>query len=390
MFKIAAVAILLAAHLTPPAHAEPCVPLTPSRIGSLPALALAGAGASSRRCALPAVRAQATSDGAALLGAGAGALRSRAIDLGTLGGPYSSARAVNDHGVVAGESVLPDFSQRAFVWHNGVMRDLGTLGGEFSGATGINNSGHVVGYSGTPAGEIHAFVGRVGGGTLVDIGTLGGTFSYATAINDFGHVVGGSTTAGDAELHAFFWAAGVGMIDMGTLGGGFSFARAINARRQAAGTSNNADFEQHAVRWQPLRGLVDLGAPSGFTIAEAAGINFSGAIAGFANQAVHNPRAFVWRLGTWTDLGASFPDAQTEATGINNDEDVVGSAYFTTADGGTTGKALVWNRRGVATDLGALIGADSSFGHAINSQGHVVGMAQLSGSSEYHAFLLLR
>ena len=385
MIKLAFVALLLAAHLVQ-AIADPCAPSAfAGRPGVLPALMRVDAGG--HPCGLPAAPLKSSIGLTAALPAAA---RLRAIDLGTLGGGYSAARAVNDQGDVAGESSLPDFSQRAFVWRHGVMRDMGTLGGEFSGATGINNHGQVVGYSATPGGETHAFVGRIGAGTLIDIGTLGGTYSYATAVNDAGQVVGGSTTAGDGELHAFVWLPATGMIDLGTLGGGFSFARGINGRGQAVGTSSNALFEQHAVRWRPLQFPADLGAPPGFTIADAAGININGTIVGFANQAVHNPHAFAWRQGAWTNLGASFPDAQTEATGVNDAEEVVGSVFFTTPDGTTTGKALVWNRRGVALDLSSLIGGDSSFGHAINSKGHVVGMAQLPGSSEYHAYLLRR
>src|SRR5260370_5754550 len=54
-------------------------------------------------------------------------------DLGTLGGTYSFAYAINNSGVVAGGAATPsqiDFvSQTAFRWDGGQLINLGTLGG---------------------------------------------------------------------------------------------------------------------------------------------------------------------------------------------------------------------------------------------------------------------
>ena len=74
--------------------------------------------------------------------------------------------------------------------------DLGTLGGTFSEAVAVNASGQVVGDSTTAApGERHAFSWTRAGG-MVDLGTLGGSFSFAAAVNDGGQVVGSSAIAG--------------------------------------------------------------------------------------------------------------------------------------------------------------------------------------------------
>ena len=76
--------------------------------------------------------------------------RYRIIDLGTLGGTFSRARAINNHGEIAGESLLPDDGDvTAFYWQAGEMRQLlpyvpGSSGSS-SGAA-INNSGVVVGF----------------------------------------------------------------------------------------------------------------------------------------------------------------------------------------------------------------------------------------------------
>src|SRR5262245_6445438 len=66
-------------------------------------------------------------------------------DLGSLGGGYSDAVALNESGQVIGTSGLANGTYHAFLWQNGVMSDLGTLGGNGSYASDINNAGQVVG-----------------------------------------------------------------------------------------------------------------------------------------------------------------------------------------------------------------------------------------------------
>jgi probable HAF family extracellular repeat protein len=73
------------------------------------------------------------------------------------------------------------------------MTYLGTLGGAYSTAYAINDMGMVVGDSETAAGQEHAFL--YSGGTMYDLNTLisplsGWTLTYADGINDQGQIIG--------------------------------------------------------------------------------------------------------------------------------------------------------------------------------------------------------
>jgi len=102
------------------------------------------------------------------------------------------------------------------------MIDLGTLGGTYSVANAINERGQVVGISGTAAGRFHAFMWQ--DGVMTDLGTLGGPDSHASAINERGQVIGAAYNA-SAQEHAFLWEDGV-MTDSAL------YRRALQRRRR--------------------------------------------------------------------------------------------------------------------------------------------------------------
>ena len=128
-------------------------------------------------------------------------------DLGVLPGQvYSRANGINAIGQVVGFSGLQRDSteSRAFMWSSQTgMIDIGTLGGGYAQANAINDAGYVTGASQTqgmgPMVITHAFIYRLPTppypryNRMVDLGVLGGFSSYGMAINSYNHVAGYST-----------------------------------------------------------------------------------------------------------------------------------------------------------------------------------------------------
>jgi probable HAF family extracellular repeat protein len=178
-------------------------------------------------------------------------------DLGTFGGRYSYAYALNDDGWVTGSAFTPNFAaQRAFLYNGGTLRDLGTLGGTNSVGRDIDSSGWVVGGANTASGAWRAFLHD---GTIIrSLGTLGGASSEAFGVNDSGDVVGEATIS-SGESHAFIYLGGQmldlnGMIDPAS-GWVLTAARAINESGQIAGFGT-VGGQTHAFRLTPAQDLV--------------------------------------------------------------------------------------------------------------------------------------
>jgi len=205
-------------------------------------------------------------------------------NLGTLGGFNSSANAVNDKGQIVGASDTPanDGTQHAFLSSSKGLIEIGTLNGTGSSvAFGINDFGVIVGQSSTTSGDTHAFIYQ--NGKFTDIGTLGGTFGTATAINLEGVTVGYSALSGDQVIHAFVYYRGK-LQDLGVLGGNSSTANAVNDLVQIVGVTNvGGTGLSHAFiysfgQYQDLNNLID--PNSGWELTSASAINDKGEIIG--------------------------------------------------------------------------------------------------------------
>lgn len=247
------------------------------------------------------------------------------IDLGTLGGRYSDAYAINDSGQVVGRANTSNGETHAFLYSNGAMTDLDTpLGSQSGVAYGINYIGQVVG----DLYHHNRYTFLYSGGAM----TLDGILTEAHDINDHGQVVGQASVGG--SNHAVISSGGV-VTDLGALLGGVS--------SRAYGVNNNGQ----------VVGLVFTNSSDGY--------------------------AFLYSNGVVTNLGTLGGRGHSAAYDINSSGQVVGSAETSAC-----GRHAFLYSGGVMTDLSKLC-YKSSVAWGLNDSGQVVGY--ISGSGSLHAFL---
>jgi probable HAF family extracellular repeat protein len=161
------------------------------------------------------------------------------VDLGSVGGNFVSAFAVNERGDVAERAELPSRVSHAFLDRNGAIADLGTL----TGRTNSRGQGIAKGKSSdgrspiainpmpmrscTPAAPCPIFTRWF---------PIGGSASFANAIDEIADIAGDVLTLNDTEDHAILFRRG-SVLDLGTLGGTFSISDAVNSQDQVVGTS---------------------------------------------------------------------------------------------------------------------------------------------------------
>jgi probable HAF family extracellular repeat protein/predicted outer membrane repeat protein len=315
------------------------------------------------------------------------------IILDTLGGERSYAYAINDSGQVVGQSSTSDNQTRAFLWDkdNG-MRNLGALEipgnpGQpyyYSCATGINNSGQVVGYSGYYDGPERAFLWE--NGQMFSLGTLGGRDSHATGINNQGQTVGYSINS-NGDRRAFLWHNGI-MQDIGTLEGRTTYAYGINDNGQVIGESYTSNG-YNAFIWD--NGVMtNLGTIDQYG-SVAKSINNSGQITGSITpeKSYIRQEAVLWDNNTITTLGyldANDPTSYGHA--INENGQIVGYSLLRIGPS-DLGHACLWEN-GELIDLDIFFPENIYATHAydINGSGYIVGYAEIIGGNEYRAFLM--
>jgi len=172
-------------------------------------------------------------------------------DLGTLGGTWSRARAVNEAGLIVGAAALAGGEVHAFSWKDGVMIDLGTLRGQaFSEAFAIAPDGVPLGISCDSPSTVPAgcHVVRFDRSGLSDLGGLSDAMSV-TAMNP----------AGDVALYRypsenFLWREGV-VYDISGEAAAYAWSRLgvfAGGRLSSALCAPNAAGDAVVAIWVPI------------------------------------------------------------------------------------------------------------------------------------------
>jgi probable HAF family extracellular repeat protein len=262
--------------------------------------------------------------------------------------PYSGAKAINDRGTVVGHSYDAD-GGRAVVWESGQpIREIEIAqGGDFINARAISNSG-LIGGSYKPAlpnVSNVAFLWR--DGVLTDLGTLGvgvagKAGSYAQSINDRGQVLISSTHP--EGLRAAIWEQGrlrvLKPLEEQRGRASDTAAYTINAFGQAAGCSGKDPA--YPVVWDDDGTITRLfenrsgqrNTPAGC----ANDINDNGVIVG-AMRKNGVGRAFIWDaasgiidLNDLVTASRAGWDRLESAIRINNRGEIIGLALTKTGD----------------------------------------------------------
>lgn len=352
----------------------------------------------------------------------------RVIDLGTLGGTFSTGNAINDAGWSMGASdEAGNNVQLATVWIHGLQIPLGTLGGPSSDIAWPvkNNFGLVSGetengvhdplnetfscpvFGFTSGNSCVAFAWR--NGVMMQLPGLGGNNSVGGGDNDLGQIVGwaensfhdptcasGGGLVQVLQFEAVVWDQRGGQWQVRQLpsypGDPDSSAVAINDAGQVVGISGTCDVAIgaysaiHALLWENGK-PINLGNLGGHGWNTPDAINNLGAVVGFANQANDVtdgtlnfiPDAFLWTKETgMVDLHTLPGDAISEATDINIEGQVIGVSFASTDFSGA--RAFIY-QNGVMTPLNNLISASDQSKFFISSTGGINDFGQIAAQA---------
>jgi probable HAF family extracellular repeat protein len=289
--------------------------------------------------------------------------RSYAItEVGSLGGKYTHATALNRRGEAIGTSRLAGTGDvlapmRAFIGRRQV-REIEIPGAIFSSATAANSSGAVAGIWSPANGVTHAFLYSGGQIVLLEDGALGGELRPvalsdsgvmvlngkegvyvhdtrlrsahpkflaelrgATAMdaNESGLIVG-YREIGKGVIRAFSFQAGR-VTDIGTLGGTRSVARAVNDRGEIVGWSEIGSSQRTHAFLISNDVMQDLGTLGSWDSAATA-ISDSGDVVGYVRSRDGRERAVVFCNNKVLDLNALHPSTKSRlllsrAVGVN-------------------------------------------------------------------------
>ena len=211
---------------------------------------------------------------------------------------------------------------------------LGTLSdGNWSEAHGINALGQITGFWGNNLiGFWKAFIWE--NGEMIDIGpSLGKADSRGFGINDNGASTGWMGVGNIIDSHAFIWDDGK-VTELPFIPGGFtSEGWSLNCRLDVIGRGRFFDPELNATVWRAFAFIngqpINLGTLPGIEKSFATGINDDQTVVGFAQ--IPPLVAFVWQDGKMTALNELIPPGLgldfNSAHGINQAGQIAAMAH---------------------------------------------------------------
>ena len=299
----------------------------------------------------------------------------RVSAIGTLGGSYTTVRALNNLGVVVGSS--EDGAQPArnlgFTWTAaGGMRAL--PGTSYAIANAINDGGYIAGNNSEPGISARA-VRWNPGGSITPLGPRPASLSEARAINQLNFVTGFGDL-GTGPIVPTLWDVNGVPTNLGTLGGNWAFGMHINARTDVAGTSDSASHtRQVGFFWSRLSGMVPI--DGGGALTDVADLNDRSEAVGYTIRNGQGVFAYKWApTSGYTQLPSPL-STYTVASDINNTGDIVGTAQLPAGPGQTAFRAVRWAGLTTPIDLNSRLyrapaGLIVQAGSAINDAGDIL------------------
>ena len=256
----------------------------------------------------------------------------RTRDIGTLGGYYSWVRALNNRGMVVGDSETGEVRSRVlgFAWTpGGGMRAL--PGDSPASANDINERNEIVGSVRAPGISTRAVRWNPDGGITL-LGQLPLSLSEARAINQRGYAAGFAELP-NGELTAALWDPAGNQSELGSLGTGLAFGMFINERKQVIGDVDGASADtSRGFFWSRDSGMVPIDVGG---VVRMAGLNERGEAIGTAVLGQRSA-AFQWSLArglVYLPLGSA---AASYVVDIDEQGEMVGVTY----DGLAAGAAM--------------------------------------------------